>query len=60
MAAGNFDIDSGDDDDDDDNIEDPFFGRFRPIPPGVLTMESLLLDDNFTGDSSKRRSCCVK
>ena len=58
---GNFDIHSGDDDDDDDDddnnfdIEDPFFGRFRPIPPNVLTIESNLLDDTFTGASSKMR-----
>ena len=52
---GNFDISSGDDDDD-GHIEDhPFFGRFRTIPPGVLTMESFILDDLFTGTSSKKR-----
>ena len=56
--AGNFDInpDNDDDDDSDDGIiDDPFYGRFRPIPPGVLTIESILMDDMYSGVASKMR-----
>ena len=57
--AGNFNVSSGDEDDDEDDdgyIHDhPFFGSFRTIPPGVLTMEAFLMDDLYTGISSKKR-----
>lgn len=53
---GNFDVGSGDEDSDDEGlINDQLFGEFHPIPPGTLTVVSELMDDLFTGISSKRR-----